>query len=169
MFIVTASEGAKIKKGEKVDTLRPIKAHNKGYFKVGSLQEVKTSRNFKEASICRVLVLSRGLTSLDYLTQGDILRLGYLNKGEYLAQPYNQANPSRARVKYSFIELSHLLAEVQALEMTPANLFDVFDMVADCRELMQGVNPALIFDGCDIEDLEGAFMTIESNIEEFII
>lgn len=169
MFIVNNHEAEQINNGGKIATLRPIRPSGKGYFKIGSLQKVCKGRDFKNGIFNRVLILNRYPVSIIRLTIKDFVELGYESKAEYMEQPYNKNNPSPIRMKYDFITLSDLMDFVESLEVTPANFRTVWDMVKDCRELRRGVNPDLIFEGCDCEDLEEQYMMIESNIEEELL
>lgn len=109
MFIVKNREGFSILNGEKIKTLRPIKASGKGYFKIGSLQQIRQSRNFKKPYLCMVLVTARYFVNVDSLEPEDFQALGYPSKAEYMAQDYNLRNPSPERVCYEFIGLDTLL------------------------------------------------------------
>jgi len=169
MFIVNAHESEQINQGAKRSTLRAIRPSGKGYFKVGSLQKVCKGRDFVNGIFNRVLILARYPVEIPQLTAGDFHALGYESKAEYMSQPYNQNNPSPHRIRYDFITLADLLEFVASLEITPANFATVWDMVKDCRELRRGVDPAEIFEGCDCETLQDAFIEIQANIEgEFL-
>lgn len=126
-------------------------------------------RDFVNGFFNRGLILNRYPVNIEQLTAEDFKAVGYSSKAEYMEQPYNQNNPSPERMKYDFITLPDLLEFVASLEIDPDNFFYVWDMVKDCRELRRGVNPDLIFEGCDLEDLEEQYMLIESNIEEEIL
>ena len=166
MFIVTKNEGQKINNDEKDQTCRPIKEDGKGYFKLGSIQQIRDSRNFKAPYICRVLVYGRDFVDLQTLTPADCLRLGYETKAEYIAQPYNQRNPSSERVRYTFIRIGRLQELAQTLEICPDSFGILWGYCRDCPELAEGVNPQRVFEGCDLEDLEGEFLTLQANICE---
>ena len=64
------------------------------------------------------------------------------------------------------LALGEVAELVSLLPWTPSTFATVWDMVGNCKELAQGVNPTLIFEGCDLEDLEEAFQTIQGNIWE---
>lgn len=166
MFIVNDHEAEQINNGGKVATLRPIRPSGKGYFKIGSLQKVCRGRDFKNGIFNRVLILNRYPVSIIRLTIKDFVALGYESKAEYLAQDYNQNNPSPIRMRYDFITLTDLAEIMAGLEIDPDNFFYIWDIVKGCKELTAGVNPDLIFEGCDCEDLESEFSTLESNIQE---
>ena len=168
-FIVSTHEGEEIKQGRKFRTLRPIKANGKGYFRVGSLQRVYTSRDFTQSPICRVLVTDRGFTDTTLLTDVDSPALGYTTISEYLAQPYNQTNPSTERVVYTFVELNELYTAVADSEIDPENFAYFYDLCKGERELIRGITPSLVYEGCDLEDLEAEYLTLQGNIYEAII
>lgn len=164
MFIVNDHEAEQIDNGVKSSTLRKIRADGKGYFKIGSLQKVCRGRDFKTGIFNRVLILARYPVEIPQLTAEDFQALGYESKAQYLAQDYNQRNPSPHRIRYDFITLADLLDFVESLEVTPSNFRTVWDMIKDCRELRQFVNPAEIFEGCEEEDLINGFVQIQANI-----
>ena len=166
MLIVSNAEGFGILNGEKVSSLRAIRESGKGYLTKNSLQWICIGRDFVNGLICRVLILRRSFVNIEDLTLKDFQSLGYSSKAEYMEQPYNRKNPSLERVRYDFITLADLLRLVQSLDICPANFFYIWDMVGNNKELSQGVDASLIYEGCDLADLESAFMTIESNIEE---
>lgn len=82
----------------KVETLRPVKPDGKGYFKIGSVQQIKL--NLFASWKCKVKILSRDIINLDDIQ--DYKPLGYDSKEEYLNEPFNLKNPSNLRVKYKF-------------------------------------------------------------------
>jgi len=166
MLIVNLHEGEQINEGIKIWSLRPIRASGKGYLTIGSLQYIYVGRDFKADPVARVLMLNRSFINIGELTAEDFQALGYPSKAEYMEQPYNKRNPSPERVKYEFIELGNLAEFVESLEWTPSTFAEVWDMVGNCKELAQGVEPSLIFEGCDLQDLEETFQTIQANILE---
>ena len=105
-FIHPQNEAEEIANFTKFETLRPLRANGKGYFRVGSIQRIFIGRNFKGVTYCRVLIVARDFVDIEELTEGDFIALGCSNKAEYMAKDYNQRNPSPDRVKYSFIPLS---------------------------------------------------------------
>lgn len=59
--------------------------------------------------------------------------------------------------------LAHLL---DSFEWTPQLFAEVYNEAQSNPELIKGVNSALIFEGCDLEDLEEALGTLQANIWE---
>ena len=165
MFSFNEHEKEQINKGVKVSTLRPIKESGKGYFKIGSLQMFCLGRDFVNGFFNRGLILNRYPVNIEDLTAEDFQAVGYSSKAEYMSQPYNQNNPSQERMKYDFITLTDLADIMAGLEIDPDNFRYMWDIVKGCKELTAGVNPDLIFEGCDCEDLESEFSTLESNIQ----
>ncbi len=86
--------------GTKVMTLRPLKKNNKGYFKLGSIQEVKN--NLFSDCYMKVQITGRKFVNINNLTIADFKELGYASKEEYLSEDYNKNNPSPQRICYRF-------------------------------------------------------------------
>lgn len=164
MLLVNKTEGQKILDDEKDQSCRAIRPNGKGYLRVGSIQQVRDSRNFKAPYLCRILIYERDFTNTQSLTPQDCQRLGYETKAEYLAQRYNQDNPSTERVRYSFIRLGLLVELAQECEITPQTFGELWDYCKDCPSLAQGVEPQRVFEGCNIEDLETQFIGLQTNI-----
>lgn len=102
MLIVTQAEAEAIQMGEKVATLRPIRANGKGYCRVGSIQQIRVGRNFKAPYICKVRIIAREFVNIEDLKEADFKALGYPNKETYMSQSYNLNNSSPCRVRYWF-------------------------------------------------------------------
>ena len=168
MFIVNQSEGWSILNGEKVETLRPIKANGKGYFKIGSIQRIYIGRNFKAPALCRVLVYNRTFVNIHDLSIADFNALGYPSKAEYLAQPYNKGNPSSDRVRYQFIELSHLLDWIENCNKNPITFAQLMRYVQFNSDLMVGVSPVLPWDNVEKSDIVDRFHTVAYNLRRVI-
>ena len=168
MFIVTQSEGWSILNGEKVETLRPIKANGKGYFKIGSIQQIFVGRNFKVPCLCRVLVYGRDFVNIHDLSIWDFGRLGYSSKAEYLAQPYNKNNPSPERVRYQFIELGQLLEFVETCKRTPRNFGKLAKYIMFSEEFKKGVCLILPWENVEMTDLESRFNRVAENIRGYM-
>lgn len=164
MLIVTVREGWSILKGAKVSTLRPLRANGKGYLTVGSIQQIRTSRNFKEPYLCKVLIYKRTFINIEDLQEEDFRAFGYPDRASYMAQPYNQRNPSPERVRYDFVALPELLNMLECPEWTPILFASIWRFVKLNPELSEGVESDLIYEGCDPSDLEDALLTIQGNI-----
>ena len=102
MLIVTQTEAEAIQMGEKVATLRPIRANGKGYCRVGSIQQIRDSRNFKAPYVCKIQIMAREFVNIEDLKEADFKALRYPNKSEYMRQSYNLKNPNPCRVRYWF-------------------------------------------------------------------
>lgn len=168
MLIVKKNEAQSIENDEKDQSLREIRANGKGYLTVGSVQQIRVGRDFKAPYICTVLIYNRDFVNIENLRIEDFKRLGYSSKAEYLAQDYNQRNPSPLRVRYSFVRVGRVLEYIEFVDWTPQTFADVWEWVGDCKEVTWGVDATLIYEGCDIEDLEEALSTIQSNLEELL-
>ena len=168
MLIVQLKEVYSILNDEKVETLRPIKPNGKGYFKIGSIQQIRTSRNFKEPYLCRVIILARDFIDLRNMSDPEFKPLGYPNKAEYLAQAYNLRNKSPYRVRYSFMRLERFAEYVESLEIDPEAFGEIWDICKDNKDLNSGVDPSQIFEGCDPEILEAEYIALQSNIRGMI-
>lgn len=167
MFIVTERNGAYILNWEKVATLRPIKAQNKGYFKKGSLQYIHIGRDFTKAHLCRVLIYDVSFININELTPNDFYDLGYNGKGEYLAEPFNQRNPSPERVKYSFITLGELWEMVESATPSIVELGELFKYIKG-SEVCKGVPTDIYHYHYNSEAIEQALEQIADNLQRII-
>lgn len=87
--------------GDKTMTLRPLKKNNKGYFKLGSIQEIRNNHFSKDYHL-KVQIIGRKFVNINNLSINDFHELGYASREEYLAEDYNQKNPSSQRICYRF-------------------------------------------------------------------
>lgn len=86
--------------GDKTMTLRPLKKDNKGYFKLGSVQEV--NNNIFGDYYLKVQIIGRRFVDINNLSVKDFHELGYASREEYLSEDYNRKNPSTQRISYRF-------------------------------------------------------------------
>lgn len=168
MLIVKKNEAESIEKDEKDQSLREIRENGKGYLTIGSKQQIRVGRDFKAPYICTVLILNREFVNINDLLPSDFRRLGYSSKAEYLAQDYNQRNPSPHRVRYSFVRVGRVLEFIEFVDWTPKAFEYLVDWVGVCPKVFEGVEKDLIFEGCDIEDLEEGFLSIQANLKELL-
>ena len=85
----------------KIATLRPIKANGKGYFLLDSIQQIKKGM-FDNFYYFKVQIIAVDFVDIEELSIEEFQQLGYKNKAEYMAEPFNQKNNSTKRVKYTF-------------------------------------------------------------------
>lgn len=100
MFLMNEKNIIDINEGRKIATLRPLKKNDKGYFKIGSIQQCST-KLFDDYYL-KVKITSRIFVDINELTVKDFSDLGYDSKDEYLSESFNKNNSSTERVMYYF-------------------------------------------------------------------
>lgn len=122
MFSMTTDNIFKMLMLIKIGTMRPTKEADKGYFKIGSEQQIKKGM-FDNFHYMKVTITARDKADLIKMNDAEFKPLGYTDKAEYMSEPFNISNPSTARVRYWFDIVPNSINWEKVAELLTAEQF----------------------------------------------